>query len=99
MLKELYESLDELQDIYNLIEQTIVDEPPIGVKDGGLIKLGYDEEIELSADYRPRNITRPEDVYESIANIENITPENIQHVNYARQLVKERKQNDFQRRF
>lgn len=59
----------------------------------------YDEEIELSADYRPKNITRPEDVYESIANIENVTPENIQHVNYAKQLVKERKQNDFQRRF
>ncbi len=46
MLKELYESLDELQDVYELIEQTIVDEPPIGVKDGGLIKIGYDEEID-----------------------------------------------------
>ena len=46
MLKELYESLDKLQDIYELIEQTIVDEPPIGVKEGNLIKLGYDEEID-----------------------------------------------------
>ena len=59
----------------------------------------YDTEIELSADYRPKNITRPEDVYENIANIENITPENAQHVLYARQLVKEKKNNDFQRRF
>lgn len=59
----------------------------------------YDEEIELSADYRPKKKVRAEDVYESIANIDNITPENVQHVLYARQLVKERKNNDFQRRF
>lgn len=46
MLKDLYEVLDELQDIYTLIDSTIVDEPPISVKEGGLIKLGYDEEID-----------------------------------------------------
>ena len=46
MLKDLYELLDELQDIYTLIDSTIVDEPPISVKEGGLIKLGYDEEID-----------------------------------------------------
>lgn len=46
MLHELSEELDELQDIYTLIEETIVDEPPISVKEGGLIKLGYDEEID-----------------------------------------------------
>lgn len=59
----------------------------------------YDEEIELSADYRPKDIILPEEVYENIANIENITAENAHHVAYAHQLVKERKQNDFQRRF
>ena len=46
MLKELYENLDELQDIYSLIEKSIVDDPPMTVKDGGIIKLGYDEEID-----------------------------------------------------
>ena len=45
-LKELYENLDELQDLYNLIEKAIVDEPPISVKEGGIIKLGYDPEID-----------------------------------------------------
>lgn len=59
----------------------------------------YDLEIELCADYRPKDIILPEDVFSSIADIKNITPENIQHVKYARQLVKSRKQNDFQRRF
>ena len=45
-LKELYENLDELQDIYTLIEKSIVDEPPITIKEGGIIKLGYDSEID-----------------------------------------------------
>ncbi len=45
MLQELYSGLDELQDIYELIDKAIVDEPPMSVKEGGLIKLGYDEEI------------------------------------------------------
>ena len=45
-LEELYEKLDELQDIYTLIENSIVDDPPMTVKDGGIIKLGYDEEID-----------------------------------------------------
>ena len=46
MLLDLQDELDELQDIYTLIEKTIIDEPPISVKEGGLIKLGYDEEID-----------------------------------------------------
>jgi len=45
-LKELYENLDELQDIHELIENSIVEDPPITIKDGGIIKLGYDEEID-----------------------------------------------------
>ena len=46
MLKDLYENLDELQDIYELIEESIVEDPPMTIKDGGIIKLGYDEEID-----------------------------------------------------
>ena len=46
MLKDLYKNLDELQDIYELIEKSIVEDPPMTVKDGGIIKLGYDEEID-----------------------------------------------------
>ena len=46
MLKDLYENLDELTDIYELIEEAIVDEPPMTIKEGGLIKLGYNEEID-----------------------------------------------------
>ena len=46
LLVELKDNLDELQDIYELIEESIVDDPPMSVKDGGIIKLGYDEEID-----------------------------------------------------
>ncbi len=46
LLKKLYDNLDELQDIYGLIDKAIVDDPPMTIKDGGIIKLGYDEEID-----------------------------------------------------
>ena len=46
MLKDLYENLDELQDIYELVDKSIVEDPPMTVKDGGIIKLGYNEEID-----------------------------------------------------
>ncbi len=45
-LKEIHENIDELQDMYELIDKSIVDDPPMTTKDGGYIKLGYDEEID-----------------------------------------------------
>ena len=45
-LTELYEELDILEDVYELIESSIVEEPPISVKEGGIIKIGYDPEID-----------------------------------------------------
>ena len=45
-LKELYDNLDELKDVFALIEKSIVEDPPMTIKDGGIIKLGYDEEID-----------------------------------------------------
>ena len=47
LLKDLYEELDTLQDIYQLIDEAIVEEPPISVKEGGIIKIGYNEEIDV----------------------------------------------------
>ncbi len=46
LLKELYDNMDELTDICALIEKAIVEDPPMTIKDGGIIKLGYDEEID-----------------------------------------------------
>lgn len=46
LLKHIYENIDELQDIFELIEKSIVEDPPISIKEGGIIKLGYDPEID-----------------------------------------------------
>lgn len=59
----------------------------------------YDDEIEMSADFRHRLITRPEDVWGPIANIQNIHVGNVKDVEFAKQLIKTEKRRDFQRRF
>lgn len=64
----------------------------------GCVKY-YDREIELCADCRPRDVVRQEEVWESIANIQNITPANARHVQYARELTAKEHRRDFQRRF
>ena len=46
LLKELYENLDELQDIYELIDKAIQEDPPITITEGEIIKPGYSEEID-----------------------------------------------------
>lgn len=46
LLKELANNLDELQDIYQLIDGAIVEDPPMTIKEGGIIRLGYDKEID-----------------------------------------------------
>lgn len=46
LLQKLYQDLDELTDIAKLIDEAIVDEPPISIKEGGIIKMGYNEEID-----------------------------------------------------
>ncbi len=45
LLKNLYENLDTLEDIAKLIDDAIVDDPPVSVKEGGIIKIDYDEEV------------------------------------------------------
>ena len=59
----------------------------------------YDQEIVLCADYRPKQIVRPEDVWQSVANIKNVNAWNIAHILYAKALIEQEKRRDFQRRF
>ena len=46
MLRKIYEDLDTLDDIFQLIDKAIVDEPPILITEGGIIKMGYSPEID-----------------------------------------------------
>jgi DNA mismatch repair protein MutS len=41
-----YTRLDTLDDIYDLIDRAVVDEPPVSVKEGGMIKKGYNAEVD-----------------------------------------------------
>ncbi len=46
LMKELCGSLDLLSDIADLIDSSINDDPPILVREGGIIKEGYNEEVD-----------------------------------------------------
>lgn len=47
LLKEIYNDIDPLEDITALIDSAITDEPPVSVREGGLIKSGYSEEVDI----------------------------------------------------
>ncbi len=46
MLNSLNVKIDELVDVASLVENAIVDDPPINLKDGGVIRDGFNEEID-----------------------------------------------------
>ena len=46
LFKDMFSNLDELKDIYNLLEISILDNPSITIKDGNLIKDGFDKNID-----------------------------------------------------
>lgn len=46
LLKEIYEELDPLEELYDLVGRAIQEEPPLAMKEGGIIKDGYNEEVD-----------------------------------------------------
>lgn len=46
LFKEITEELDVLDDITSLIDNSINEDPPINIKEGGIIKEGYNEEVD-----------------------------------------------------
>lgn len=45
-LKQIYEQFDILEDVHALIDGAIVEEAPISLREGGLIKAGYHTEVD-----------------------------------------------------
>jgi DNA mismatch repair protein MutS len=41
-----YQMLDTLEDVYELIDKAIMDDPPVSVKEGGLIKSGCNQDVD-----------------------------------------------------
>ena len=46
-LTSIKEEIDSLEDVYQLILQSIEEEPPITIREGGMIKDGFDEDIDM----------------------------------------------------
>lgn len=53
LLKELYNELDTLEDVYSLIDSSINEDAPVGLKEGGIIKDGFNDHVD-----RLRNISK-----------------------------------------
>ena len=46
LLQDVYQEIDSLDDLFQIIQNAIEEEPPIGMKEGGIIKAGYDEHVD-----------------------------------------------------
>ena len=46
LVKSIYTDLDGLEDLASLIYQSIAEEPPISIREGSIIKDGYNEEVD-----------------------------------------------------
>lgn len=46
-MRKIYKDIDKLEDIFTFIDSAIVEEPPFSVREGGMIKRGYNDELDL----------------------------------------------------
>jgi len=46
LLTELYQELDTLEDLCELVKSAVADEPPLAMREGGIIRDGYNEEVD-----------------------------------------------------
>lgn len=47
LLKDIYNDIDILSDIHTLIDTSIEEEPPFSVREGGMIKKGFNDELDV----------------------------------------------------
>ena len=46
LLRKLRDEMDELQDVTDLISRSIIEDPPLVIREAGFIKDGYNEEVD-----------------------------------------------------
>jgi DNA mismatch repair protein MutS len=46
MLKDIFSEIDDLQDLYELLDISLMDNPALSVKEGGIIKEGYNSSVD-----------------------------------------------------
>lgn len=47
LLQQICEELDTLEDLYQLLSASIMEEPPLAMKEGGIIKDGYHADVDM----------------------------------------------------
>lgn len=47
LLSRIHQEIDSLEDVCSLIDRAIVEEPPFSIREGGIIKPGFNEELDL----------------------------------------------------
>ena len=46
LLKNIQNDIDAMEELCSLVDRSIMEEPPISVREGGLIKEGYNEDVD-----------------------------------------------------
>ncbi len=46
LLKKIYRDMDALEDLCDLVQRAILEDPPLAVKEGGIIREGYNEQVD-----------------------------------------------------
>lgn len=46
LFAQIYENLSDMLEVYNLIDKSIIDDPPVSPKDGGVIKTGFNPSVD-----------------------------------------------------
>ena len=47
LLSEIEQEMDGLEDLYHLIKDAICDDPPVMIREGGMIRTGFDKDIDM----------------------------------------------------
>ena len=46
LLKEIYGEMDTLEELCTLVKEALMEDPPLAMKEGGIIREGYNEEVD-----------------------------------------------------
>ena len=65
LISEINANTDALDDIFNIINRAITDEPPVSTKDGGFIKKGFNSDVDYYRDIVSDNKNWIEKIEES----------------------------------
>lgn len=75
LIKNLGENLPDIEDIYKLIEDAIIDDPPINITEGGIIKDSYDkslDELKKASDNAENRLISYENEQRELTGIKNL---------------------------